>query len=265
MTNLLIGFILSLIIAYIAYKKKSLSLDGFVMAVIIGTMIYFFGGYLVWICLMMFFISSSLVTKIKEKEKNKAEINAKSGNRDYLQVLANGFLTLVFAIIFYYNDNENFLLLAIINIAVANADTWSSELGILSKGKTVSIISLEEVKKGTSGGVSLLGTVVSLFGAFFIAVVFVLLAEVTNILAFSFINIIIITFTGFVGSIIDSLLGASIQAQYQCLVCGKTTEKTVHHKRPTKLIGGFRFVTNDLVNFLSAFITTLIVYLIIIF
>ena len=56
---------------------------------------------------------------------------------------------------------------------------------------------------------------------------------------------------GFAGSLIDSSLGATVQAGYRCAVCGVVTEKNHHCGQPAKLIKGLKPIDNDAVNFLS--------------
>jgi uncharacterized membrane protein len=54
---------------------------------------------------------------------------------------------------------------------------------------------------------------------------------------------------GTAGSMIDSLLGATIQVQYHCPACNERTEKRIHRcSTPTIQTGGISLVTNDLVN-----------------
>ena len=83
MKALLLGVLLSAIIGFAAYKKKALSLSGFVAAVVLGTVIYLCGGLLFWLTMIAFFISSSLLTFIKSSKKEAAQqLNEKGGQRD---------------------------------------------------------------------------------------------------------------------------------------------------------------------------------------
>ena len=101
MLDFLVGLIFSFLIAFVAYKKASLSKSGFLAAIVLGTGIYYFGGLWFSIIMVAFFISSSILTKFKHYNKEGFEkINEKSGNRDYMQVLANGGVGLIFAILY---------------------------------------------------------------------------------------------------------------------------------------------------------------------
>jgi uncharacterized protein (TIGR00297 family) len=142
MWNIVIGFLFSFVIAFAGYRKESLSLSGGILAVILGTSLYYFGGLFFSAVMVSFFISSSILTKYKKGFKKTLEdINEKGGNRDYVQVIANGLLGFIFALLFYITKNHVFILAYATAFSAANADTWASELGVLSKVNPISIIS----------------------------------------------------------------------------------------------------------------------------
>ena len=65
--------------------------------------------------------------------------------------------------------------------------------------------------------------------------------------------------SGLAGSLVDSLLGASVQAIYFCPACAKETEKTTHGcGTPTQHRRGWRWLNNDAVNFVSSLIGALV-------
>ena len=166
--SFLTGLILSAIIGFAAYYKKSLSLGGFITAIITGALVYMFGGIYFYVLLMGFFISSSLLTKLNESKKKDIEkLQSKSGSRDSSQVLTNILPAVIYGAIYYFTGKEIFLVAYASFFAASNADTWASEIGVLSGKLPVSIITLKELPRGISGGVSRLGIIASLLGACF--------------------------------------------------------------------------------------------------
>lgn len=260
MENILIGFIFSFAIAFAGYKKESLSLSGGVSAVILGTALYYFGGLFFSAILVAFFISSSLLTKYKKEfKKNLEDINEKGGKRDYVQVIANGLLGLIYTFLFFLTKEHAFILAYATAFSASNADTWASELGVLSRINPISIISFKKIERGMSGGVSPLGTIASALGALFIGVILAVGYMWLYGINTSWIKLLIIcSLCGFIGSLVDSLMGSTIQAKYKCTVCNKYTEKKIHHGSITNHISGIRFINNDVVNFSSGFIASII-------
>lgn len=258
----LIGFILSLVIAYLAYKKHSLNQSGLITATVLGTIIYGFGTYVVWGALILFFISSSLLTKLHEKKVKDA-----SSGRNYVQVLSNSFVAAMFSVLFYVTKNELFMVAAVISIASCNSDTWASEIGVLSKGKTYSILTFKEVEKGISGGVSRLGTAASFLGALFIGLSFVMLYRFSPLYINSKIGIyfVVITTGGFIGCLVDSYMGILLQAKYRGEKSDKYTEKPFLENEKTILTSGLAWITNDAVNFISGFVSTAVSMLVLVF
>jgi uncharacterized protein (TIGR00297 family) len=130
-------------------------------------------------------------------------------------------------------------------LAAVNADTWATELGVLNPTPPRLITDLRKrVEKGTSGGVSLFGTFASLMGAAIIALPASLFTGDWSLF-------LLISFAGLTGSLIDSLLGATVQAMYYCPTDQKETEKHPLHTCGTQTIHirGWRWLDNDWVNF----------------
>lgn len=260
--DILVGIIISLVIAGFAYFKKSLSVSGLVTAVIFGAILYVFGGIVVWISLIIFFISSSLLTKLHEKKEREKDHKC----RNYIQVISNALPAAIFSILFYVQGNIIFLLAAVVAIAASNSDTWASEIGILSKGKTRYIVNFKLAPKGISGGITYLGTVASLLGAFVIAITFVI--SYGFIVEFEWLflveALIILTLGGFAGSIIDSYLGALIQAKYRGIKSGILTEKKFLPNEGVVLASGLAIITNDMVNLMSTLLSSMLTVLLLI-
>jgi uncharacterized protein (TIGR00297 family) len=235
------------------YYDKLLTLTGAIASFVIGLLIVLGMGIKGLIILVLFFVSSSLWSKVKSIKKKKAEeLLVKGSQRDWQQVMANGGPAAMASALYYYTGAPIWLLGACICIAAANSDTWASEVGSMSKRRPISIKNFRRVDRGTSGAVSLLGTRAAVIGSLLIALASYLIFEL-RIAEFYFILLL-----GFTGNLIDTLLGAFVQAGYQCRNCGLKTEKTIHCGQNTYLITGYPFFNNDTVNFLSGFFTLIV-------
>ncbi len=262
MDTLITAIILNVLLGLAAWKKGTVSNGGCITGIITGTAIYFFGGLLSWILLVTFFISSSLLSLYKKSQKTGLEIiHQKNERRDSIQVAANSFLTCIFSILYFFSGDPAFLIIVAVSLAASNADTWASELGVLSRKEPVSIITLKKVPPGTSGGVSLAGFIASLAGSSVIAGVFSLLAPHLDLLIRIDSKVIIFIISGgFLGSIVDSILGATLQAQYRESSSGKMTERPHSKNMKNSLVRGYAFINNDMVNFLSTCCAAFCIY-----
>jgi uncharacterized protein (TIGR00297 family) len=299
--QIVLGLLLSSLIGLLAYRRGSLSRGGVLGAMIVGTAIFGFGGLAWGLTLITFFVTSSLLSHYKESAKEHlAEKFDKGHQRDLGQALANGGAGAIIAIIFllsiptYYWTLPLYpfyifvsqiplqppaLLLAAFAGAMATvtADTWATELGVLSNKKTRLITTLHQVETGTSGGISLRGLLAALVGALVIGIVAVLFSNLTcatllwigdpdGVIEYGdpcitrpifdgTAMILATTLAGLGGSLFDSLLGATVQAIYYCPSCRKDTERKVHTcGTPTTLKRGWRWLNNDGVNFVSSLI-----------
>jgi uncharacterized protein (TIGR00297 family) len=247
--QLLIGFILAILIAFLAYRVGSLSTSGAWAAVLTGGLIFGLGGLPWAVLLLTFFISSSALSRVSGKRKAAlAEKFAKGSRRDWGQVMTNGGLGAILAIGYFVWPRSEWLWLSFAGaMAAVNADTWSTELGVLSPVLPCMITSGKKVERGTSGGISLIGTLAALGGAAIIGIAAIITSPRSGWLH----SLGIITLAGLLGSLFDSVLGASIQAIYWCPACGKETERHPNHScgTQTSRVRGWSWVNNDLVNF----------------
>jgi uncharacterized protein (TIGR00297 family) len=250
--QLLLGLFIGTIIGILAWRLKTLSQSGAIAASISGGLIFGLGGLPWAILLMTFFISSSLLSHSFEKRKRKlSEKFSKGSQRDWKQVLANGGLGTLIVIFYAILPSHAWLWIAFAGaIAAVNADTWGTELGVLNPTSPVLITTGKRVERGTSGGISLIGTLAVLGGAALIALFSTLFPPIDLKLPVM-IPFLAVTLGGFMGAFFDSLLGATIQAIYYCPVCEKETERfpvhtcgnKTYHKR------GWLWLDNDYVNF----------------
>jgi uncharacterized protein (TIGR00297 family) len=246
--QLVLAFLLSGLVAALAYWRGSLAPSGAVGALVVGTIIYGLGGWVWGILLALFFISSSLLSHYKEREKQAvAEKFDKGHRRDLGQVLANGGAGAIVALLHVFFPAPFWLPLFLGTMATVTADTWATELGTLSQRPPRLITNGQIVPVGTSGGISSFGTAVSFSGGLLIGLAAGLLSQ-TNILTLTIAGGI----GGLAGSLCDSLLGATVQQIYSCVRCEKETEKKLHCGQPTRPLRGWGWMNNDMVNFLAS-------------
>lgn len=248
-------FILTFIFitALAGFYFNLLSMSGSLAAFTIGMAVGWGFGLRGLLVLGFFFASSSLWSKFKSKQKIKVEDKHEKGSRrDWHQVAANGGIAGFASLLNLVYPSPVWLIGFLISIASANSDTWASEIGSLSKKPPLAIRTLKPAETGTSGAVSLLGTFAALAGASAIAFISFFLFDLTPFEA-----LFVLAF-GFAGNVIDSLMGAYLQAIYKCNVCGAEVEKLNHCGKKTSLIGGKRIADNDFVNFFAGLASTVL-------
>jgi len=243
--HLAFAAVCALLVVAAARKARALSLSGAVAAACVGWAVFGFAGGRGAIALLLFFVSSSLLSRVGKKRKA-ALLYEKGGERDALQVLANGGVAALCAVAVPFAAPYLWAVAAFLGaLASANADTWATELGSLAKGSPRLITNLRPAPTGASGAISLPGTLAAVAGAVVIGVM---------VLAWngSPRDILAVAGGGVFGALFDSLLGATVQAQYRCHICGKLTERLSHcDNAPTEKARGVAWMNNDAVNALA--------------
>lgn len=251
------AFLFAFLISAISFRFGLLTFSGSAAALILGTIIFALGKLQFSFPLLLFFSSSSFLSKLRFARNKEVETYfEKTGTRDYKQVIANGLVpALIVCLKSLYHDHIYFLLYTS-SIAAVCADTWGTEIGTMRKAVTYNILNFKRTEQGTSGGISVLGTFGSLIGAAVISFSSFLWIE------FDIGIFIFVIASGFVAAIIDSILGASVQIQYKCSECGKVVEKEKHCGTSTIRERGFYFFTNDVVNLICSISGALILIVI---
>ncbi len=245
-----IGAALALAVAWAAWKTGALTGGGAVVAFFVGWATFGFGGAWWAVALLVFFFSSSGLSFLFQRHKQAlSEKFSKGKRRDATQVLANGGLAALLAVVHRWMPSAPWVWAAFCgSLAAVNADTWGTEIGVLSKSPPRSILNGRSVPRGTSGAVSALGLSASLGGALLLGLVAATASP--HPLAAG----LAATVSGFLGAVFDSILGERWQATYFCPTCRTETEHHPLHTcgAPTQLIRGLRWLDNDVVNFAAA-------------
>jgi uncharacterized protein (TIGR00297 family) len=198
--------------------------------------------------LLAFFFAGPFLSRVGNDANRRATADfvEKGGARDARQVIANGGPFAIAAVASVIWPHLAWHFAGAGAIAASSADTWATEIGGLSRSRPRLITSLVPVSAGTSGGVTLLGTAASLGGAALIALVTFLMGWPGRAVCASLVG-------GVMGSLIDSLLGATVQLRRRCPRCATETERNVHTcGTTTEVIGGVRWIDNDVVNLISS-------------
>jgi uncharacterized protein (TIGR00297 family) len=236
----------AIILAVLARKMRALSFSGAVAATLVGFLHAGFAKEIGIASLLAFFATSTLLSRLGKKKKATLQFE-KGGERDALQVLANGGVAALCALISFWYAPALYGMLGA--LAAANADTWATEIGSLLGGKPRRITNFEPALPGESGAISLVGTLAAFGGA-------LLLGSVAFAFGHSGEALWYITAGGFLGALCDSLLGATLQVQYEDPLTAKRIEQPLG--RRVQGISGFG---NDVVNTLATLVGAITTFL----
>ncbi|EEP75504.1 conserved hypothetical protein [Uncinocarpus reesii 1704] len=259
------------LLVYRAWSRKSLTPTGIFFATLTAIIHAIHPSPAPFAFLVIFFLGGTTVTKIKHDVKAKLTVSASGsaggeGPRTHIQVLANSVVASILILLhtrqLYQNKGHeppcfayggDLLMVGIVaNYAAVAADTYSSELGILSKSspRLITSLTLRKVPRGTNGGVTLVGLAAGALGALTIALTSVLLlpfCPVGTLAKFTktgldggrawgsrekILWVMAVTVWGTLGSVLDSVLGGLLQAT----VVDKRTGKVVEGEGGSKVL-----------------------------
>ena len=275
---ILLSLALAALVAGGGYRARALSGSGAAAAMVVGTLVFGLGGPVWGLLLVFFFVSSSALSLWRAEDKREAEgRSSKDSRRDWGQVLANGGLGAVLALLQAVGRAGWLPWLAEVDLlpafaglmAAVTADTWATELGLLSPTPPRLITTGEEVAPGTSGGVTALGLTAAAAGGLVIGLVAVLGSIVSQLVALRSLDLALVDtmalarlafispLVGLASAAADSLLGATAQAMFKDPRGGQT-ERASGVRGQHVLLRGRRWMTNDRVNFLAGLLGALL-------
>jgi len=234
------------IISYIAYRFRLLSFSGILASAILGIAVFYFGDWRWFLPLLFFFLSGSLFSFLGKEKKNIALALEDISPRTGKQVFSNCGPVFVLLIFYSYTQDSIFLYAYLSLIAAMTADTWASEIGILTDIQPFKITNFQMSVHGVSGAISFLGLSAALVGAGAVGgFLFLWHSASFQILA-------LIILSAWIAQLVDSYLGALLQAKYLCVKCGLYIENSIHCGQKAKKISGFSWLDNNMVNFISS-------------
>ncbi|XP_047406107.1 transmembrane protein 19 isoform X2 [Sciurus carolinensis] len=236
----LFSVVVPVLIVSNGFKKKSLDHSGALGGLVVG-FILTIANFSFFTSLLMFFLSSSKLTKWKGETKKRLDSEYKEGGqRNWIQVFCNGAVPTELALLYMIENGPgempidfskqytaSWMCLSLLAaLACSAGDTWASEVGtVLSKSPPRLITTWEKVPVGTNGGVTM-----------------------WPIIAFG-------GLAGLLGSIVDSYLGATMQFtgldESTGMVVNNPTNKAKH-------IAGKPILDNNAVNLFSSVLIALL-------
>ncbi|KAL8641230.1 MAG: hypothetical protein Q9228_001947 [Teloschistes exilis] len=303
----------TLALGWRAYSRDSLTPAGLVVALLTAVVHAVHPWSVFFALLVVFFLTGTAVTKVKHDVKARLTLSSSGssggeGRRTHIQVLANSLVASIFILLHYrqlcareksgdanrgcWSYGSDLLVIGIVgNYAAVAADTFSSELGILSKSRPRLLTSwnFRQVPPGTNGGITFWGTMAGFLGASTIALTSVVLLPFCPVGPTSWSGkllgenqpglaggngwglqekaawVLAVTICGGLGSLLDSALGGWFQAS----VVDSRTGKVIEGNGGTKVLlsgshmkkdgngsrrveSGAGFLDNNAVNILMA-------------
>lgn len=214
------GGFLSAGVAFVAHRRGALTESGAWAAALTGTVLVLAGWH--WLALVgVFFITSSIVTHLDPPGVDAPHSHDRVGRR-WQQVAANGGIATLAAVLYAATGWPQGFGVAAGAVAAATADTWATELGRWSRTRPRLITTGRPVTPGASGGVTPTGTLASVAGALLIAAVAASLpvtppAGDVGGTHPRFAWAAWITVAGITGSLLDSILGATVEGRWRWL------------------------------------------------
>ena len=228
-------------------SSNTLTSGGALLALVIGT-ICAAAGWSWAVLLVAFFVSANVLSLYRTKLRAERidGIVEKGNTRDVWQVAANGGVFALAALGSLIHPSWVWSAAGAGAIAAVTSDTWSTEIGTVATHPPRLITSGRVVPAGTSGGVTIAGSVAAMAGSVFIAVIVFASGWGPRAAAGALAG-------GVAGSIIDSVIGATLQRTRWCNHCEKVTERLVHScGTMTEPRAGIAWIGNDMVNAISA-------------
>ncbi|KAJ2740158.1 hypothetical protein GGI20_005956 [Coemansia sp. BCRC 34301] len=280
------AILLTAALCLVSLRRQSLSGSGAIAAAFIGLSTASNDNILFTVVLLAFFVSSSYWTKYQARTKAKLDPSYnKASRRDWKQVLCNGGVGAAISLVYQYNfdgrrpedmslEERKLMTLLIWGYvgfyACCAADTWASEIGTLSSDWPVLITTLESVPPGTNGGVSKLGALASFAGGALIGLTADVALWIQYFGAYHSGTLPKIPYNmlgslfGTLGSLIDSMLGATLQASYVVenrAVSDLSANELRQLKGAAVLVAGRGLLSNNMVNVVASTSTTAIAIL----
>jgi uncharacterized protein (TIGR00297 family) len=243
---LILGAALAVAFSLLAYLRGWLTWPAALAALLIGT-ITFASGMTLTFALLFFFLSARLLERSRPSLQDERQLTAQQvGARSLGQVLATGGVPALGAFCLVLTGERAFGQASLAALAFATADTWGTAVGMTSPAPPRLLGFGRQVAAGWSGGITLRGWIASILGACSVGLFAAGWGGLRHFNPLAW-----VAGLGFAGALVDSILGATVQARYRCSVCSALTENRRHCARRAMRHRGY--LSNAGVNLLCSF------------
>jgi uncharacterized protein (TIGR00297 family) len=243
--GVVVGLSIVIFLAWFVRIRNWLDQTGSLAALWIAAILWMSGGWKALSAPVFLLVVGSVTGKLIRP-------NHASEKRTAQQVFSNGLIGVVLYMLYGMTGQFHWLLLAWSSFAISVCDTISSEVGVAVGGRTYNALTLRSMQPGLSGGISLAGTAGGL------AALLLLVLFMGGILPVSPIQLLWVLGTGFIGMLVDSILGSKWQALWRQ---GEAWSEVSSDSPQEVLVKGLPWLDNHWVNFLSNGITMTCSYL----
>jgi uncharacterized protein (TIGR00297 family) len=243
--GVVVGGVIVILLAWFVRSRNWLDQAGSLAALWIAAILWMSGGWKALSAPVFLLVVGSVTGKLIRP-------NHASEKRTAQQVFSNGLIGVVLYMLYGMTGQFHWLLLAWSSFAISVCDTISSEVGVAVGGRTYNAVTLRSMQPGLSGGISLAGTAGGL------AALLLLVLFMGGILPVSPIQLLWVLGTGFIGMLVDSILGSKWQALWRQ---GEAWSEVSSDSPQEVLVKGLPWLDNHWVNFLSNGITMTCSYL----
>jgi uncharacterized protein (TIGR00297 family) len=243
--GVVVGGVIVILLAWFVRSRNWLDQTGSLAALWIAAILWMSGGWKALSAPVFLLVVGSVTGKLIRP-------NHASEKRTAQQVFSNGLIGVVLYMLYGMTGQFHWLLLAWSSFAISVCDTISSEVGVAVGGRTYNAVTLRKMAPGLSGGISLAGTAGGL------AALLLLVLFMGGILPVSPIQLLWVLGTGFIGMLVDSILGSKWQALWRQ---GEAWSEVSSDSPQEVLVKGLPWLDNHWVNFLSNGITMTCSYL----
>ncbi len=254
-----LGVLLGALLAWLGGRFRLLTGSGQVTILGVTVAVFATQGWVWGAVLVLWSLLAGAVTVFRRpyKEHFKDRLGDDAAE-SWLQLLARLGWPAVLALLSVAVAEMDYVVPFVGALATAGADIWATELGMLQQQDPRLITTRRRVAHGTPGAVSMMGITAALGAAWLFGFVALLLSSIETWRADDGIDERLLWLPlaalvgGLIGSLTDSLLGATAQAYYHCEVCDRYTEEPVHTcGREANQVRGWPWMTNEVVDFVS--------------